>query len=159
MKRLAEELFHTTVERCRLWPIVEVVIAGSLIYLVYGPAWLGRSPIKEPSSDQRAISADAVTAALTEPLTVVGIMLAAALVAVERISSLGPNTKTHIRYAIVYSVLSLIFGSIALSYLPAWVGSYDVATVVLIACLGAAQQFLMIAAAARLLIAISSILG
>jgi hypothetical protein len=140
----------------RNWPILEV----SLLLIatgMYACFWRGVQ-LTSPATDERALAATTLSAAITGTLTVASILLSAALIGLQVIKDLPSDSKTHIRYAVWWSVLSLLAGAIDLSYLPSRVGKFDVATDRLVAMVGMWQLLLMVAGALRIVFAVRTAL-
>lgn len=140
----------------RNWPILEV---GSLLIVtaIYACIWRGFQ-LTSPATDERALAATVVSGAITGTLTVASILLSAALIGIQVIKDLPPGSKVHVRYAVWWSVLSLLAGAIDLSYLPSRVGKFDIATDPLVAIVGMWQLLLMIASALRVVFAVRTAL-
>jgi len=143
----------TVWERIRDWPIIEIVLA-TIIGILYSCAWAGLAIKPEDKVEQRTLAATTVGGAITGALTVAGILLSAALIGLQVIQSLPPATKIHVKYAALWSCLSLVIGTVALALLPSRVGRYDVASDPVTTAYGVLQLFLMSMSAFRLFAAV-----
>ena len=141
----------------RDWPVIEVVVLA-VIVLGYYFAWKDVTLGEQTDVDQRSLGATAVSSAITGTLTVVGILLSAALIGLQMMSSLSAQAKTHVRYAVWWAGLSLLAGAIALALIPSRVGRFDVAADPYIAIWGMVGLTLMVFAAARIVFSIRAIL-
>jgi len=138
---------------CREKAIIELILfvgyVGGIVYL-----WHGRPSTQEPIDLKRSMGANAIASAVTGSLTVAGLFLSAALIALRGDQPLSLESKNHIRWAVSFALISLLAGAFALAYVPARVAKYDVTGDVAIAVSGAVQLLTMLMAGARILFAI-----